>query len=483
MQYDNDAKQLKYEVLTKVAQYAYEGTLEENLDKIPYEIIPGPLPTFRCCIYREREIIRERLISARGRNLPGQEDGDIVAVLPAACEGCPINRFNVTDNCQHCLAKKCQAACPFGAISITPKGAYIDPAKCKECGRCAAACPYNAISDTMRPCIRACPVKAITKDEYQRAAIDYSRCINCGACTKNCPFGAVTDRSSIVSVIEDIKSGKPVYAVFAPAIEGHFGSANVGMLKLAIKKLGFTDVLEVSLGADATTCHEAQELKEALENKRKMTTSCCPAFVEMIEKHFPKLVPLISHTASPMVLTARYIKAQHPDSKVVFIGPCVAKKIEIQKVQDTADYVMTFEELQALFNARKINVLEAAENEQDGSRAGKGFAQSGGVSGAVVQALEEENFDLPFTCVKCNGAAECKKTLMILNAGRLEEDFVEGMACEGGCVAGPGGVEEMQKLLKNRSRLMAAADNRGIIENIRDIHDFSKIKMDTNSPE
>ncbi|TQI65994.1 4Fe-4S dicluster domain-containing protein [Clostridium sp. KNHs216] len=483
MQYNNDAKQLKYEVLTKAAKYAYEGTLKEHLDTIPYEIIPGPLPEFRCCVYREREIIRERLISARGENLPGQDDGNIVAVLTAACEGCPINRFNVTDNCQHCLAKKCHAACPFGAISITPKGAYIDPAKCKECGRCAAACPYNAISDTMRPCIRACPVKAITKDEYKRAAIDYSRCINCGACTKNCPFGAITDRSAIVNVIEDIKSGKPVYAVFAPAIEGHFGTANVGMLKSAIKKLGFTGVAEVSLGADATTFHEAQELREALESKQKMTTSCCPAFVEMIEKHFPKLVPLISHTASPMTLTVRYIKAEHPDSRVVFIGPCIAKKIEIRKVQDTADYVMTFEELQAMFSAREINVLDEAENEQDGSRAGKGFAQSGGVSGAVKQALEEQNFDLPFTCVKCNGASECKKTLTLLNAGRLEEDFVEGMACEGGCIAGPGGVEELQKLLKNRSRLMASADHRGILENIQNIHDFSKIKMTTDPQE
>lgn len=480
MQYDNDAKQLKYEVLTQVAKYAYEGTLEENLDKIPYDIIPGPLPAFRCCIYREREIIRERLVSARGKNLPGQSDEDIVAVLPAACEGCPISRFTVTDNCQHCLAKKCQTACPFGAVSITPKGAYIDPAKCKECGRCAAACPYNAISDTMRPCIRACPVKAITKDEYQRAAIDYARCINCGACTKNCPFGAITDRSSIVNVIEDIKSDVPVYAVFAPAIEGHFGLANVGMLKSAIKKLGFAGVLEVSLGADATTYHEAHELKEALENKSKMTTSCCPAFVEMIEKHFPKLTPLISSTGSPMTLVVRYVKAEHPESKVVFVGPCIAKKIEIKKIQDTADYVMTFEELQAMFAAKGVNVLDEAENEQDGSLAGKGYAQSGGVSGAVGALLEEEGFETPFTCVKCNGAAECKKTLMILNTGRLPEDFVEGMACEGGCIAGPGGVEEMQKLLKNRNKLMAAADKRGIAENIKQIHDFSKIKMDTN---
>lgn len=483
MRYNNDAKQLKYEVLTQVARFAYEGTLEENLEKIPYDMIPGPLPTFRCCVYREREIIRERLVSARGKNLPGQDDGNIIAVLPAACEGCPINRFNVTDNCQHCLAKKCQSACPFGAISITPKGACIDPTKCKECGRCAAACPYNAISDTMRPCIRACPVKAITKDEYQRAAIDYSRCINCGACTKNCPFGAITDRSDIVAVIEEIKSGKPVFAAFAPAIEGHFGAANIGMLKSAVRKLGFAGSFEVSLGADATTVHEAHELKEAIAEERKMTTSCCPAFVEMIEKNFPKLIPLISHTGSPMTLTARYIRAEHPGSKVVFIGPCLAKKAEIQKVQDSADYVLTFEELQALFAAKKVNVLEEAPNEQDGSRAGKGYAQSGGVSEAVVSLLNEENFAVPFTHIRCSGAADCKKALMLLNAGRLTENFIEGMACDGGCIAGPGGVEDVQKILKNRARLIGTADDRGISENIQELHDFSKIKMDVISPE
>lgn len=477
MQYDNDAKQLKYEVLTKVAKYTFEGTLGKHIQEVPYDIIPGPLPTFRCCIYREREIIRERIASAQGVSLPGQDDNGIVGVLPAACEGCPISRFTVTDNCQRCLAKKCQAACPFGAISITGKGAYIDPGKCKECGRCAAACPYNAISDTMRPCIRACPVNAISKDDYNRASIDYKRCISCGACVVGCPFGAITDRSSIVSVIQAIQSGDPVIATFAPAIEGHFGTANVGQLKSAIKKLGFADVVEVSLGADATAWHEAQELKEALEGHRKMTTSCCPAFVEMIEKHFPKLVPNMSTTGSPMTLVSRYIKASHPNAKVVFIGPCIAKKLEVKKVADAADYVITFEELEALFTAKSINVNDPAENEQDGSRMGKGFAQSGGVAASVANVLEEENFELPFTCVKCNGAKECKKTLMVMNANRMAEDIMEGMACEGGCVAGPGGVETMQKLLKNRTKLLAAADKRGIEENIVKIHDFSEINM------
>ncbi|WP_195983818.1 4Fe-4S dicluster domain-containing protein [Clostridium sp. D33t1_170424_F3] len=477
MQYDNDAKQLKFEVLKKVANYTFEGTLEKHIDEIPYDIIPGPVPTFRCCIYREREIIRERITSARGVNLPEQADTGIVGVLPAACEGCPISRFTVTDNCQKCLAKKCQAACPFGAISITGKGAYIDPAKCKECGRCAAACPYNAISDTMRPCIRACPVNAISKDAYNRASIDYTRCISCGACVVGCPFGAITDRSNIVNVINDIKGGETVIATFAPAIEGHFGNANVGQLKAAIKKLGFAEVYEVSLGADATAWHEAQELKEALENKQKMTTSCCPAFVEMIEKHFPKLIPNISTTGSPMTLVSRYIRANKPGSKVVFIGPCIAKKLEAKKVADTADYVITFEELAALFSAKQINVLDEAENEQDGSRPGKNFAQSGGVAASVAQVLDDENFELPFSCVKCNGAAECKKALMILNAGRLPEDIVEGMACEGGCVAGPAGVETVQKVLKNRTKLLATADKRGIKENIETLHDFSNINM------
>ena len=317
MQYDNGAKQMKYQVLRRITQYAFEGTLEEHLNEIPYEIIPGPLPTYRCCIYREREIIRERISSARGLLLPGQPEYGIVGVLPAACEGCPISRFTVTDNCQRCLAKKCQAACPFGAISITGKGAYIDPSKCKECGRCAAACPYNAISDTMRPCMRACPVGAISKDDYNRASIDYSKCISCAACMSGCPFGAITDRSYLIPVVEGLREKKKLVATFAPAIEGQFGAANVGMLKAALRKLGFSDVVEVSLGADATAWHEAQELKEAVQNKQKMTTSCCPAFVEMIEKHFPRLIPNISHTGSPMTLVSRYIRKNDPEAKVV----------------------------------------------------------------------------------------------------------------------------------------------------------------------
>lgn len=475
--YDNEVKGLKIEVLTKVAQYEFAGTLRDHLETIAYEMIPGPLPSFRCCIYKEREIIRERIISACGYSLPGQPDDRIIGVLPAACEGCPISRFRVTDNCQKCLAHKCKGACHFGAISITPKGAYIDPQKCKECGQCAAACPYNAISDTMRPCRRACPVNAISRDEYNRTVIDYDRCIGCGACMRACPFGALTDRSQIVNVVDLLKSHTPVTAVFAPAIEGHFGIASIGMIKNALRTLGFADAVEVALGADAVAKHEAQDLKESLAEGKKMTTSCCPAFVEMIERHFPKLVENVSTTASPMTATARYIRAKDPDMKVVFIGPCIAKKLEISKRRDTADFAMTFEELDAMFRAKNINVEEVAEDEQDGSRAGKGFAQSGGVVGAVAQALKEENFQTPYQAVYCDGAAECKKMLTVMNAGRMKEDFMEGMACEGGCVAGPAGVETLLNIRKNRRALLQKADERSVTENVSKIHDFSKIDM------
>jgi ferredoxin hydrogenase large subunit len=475
--YDNEAKGLKIEVLEKVAEYSFAGTLKEHISTIPYEIIPGPLPTFRCCVYKEREIIRERLISACGNCLPNQPADKVLCVLPAACEGCPISRYRVTDNCQRCLAHRCKGACHFGAITINPKGAYIDPKKCKECGQCAAACPYNAISDTMRPCRRACPVNAIGRDEYSRTVIDYDRCISCGACLRACPFGAIIDRSQIVPIIDLLKSETPVTAVFAPAIEGQFGKATIGMIKNALKKLGFTDAVEVSLGADATAAHEAHELKAAIAKGEKLTSSCCPAFVEMVEKHFPKLAENVSSTASPMTAVARYIRMLNPKTKIVFIGPCVAKKLEIIKRKDTADYVLTFEELEAMFRAKKIDVEESAEDSQDGSRAGKNFAQSGGVAGAVKEVLKEEHYDKPVTAVRCNGSDECKKTLMVMDAGRLPQNFVEGMACKGGCIAGPTSVETLRGIKKNRAALVAKADNRTVLENVNEIHDFSKVNM------
>lgn len=480
MRYDNDAKQMKYESLKKVAELAFNNELDEDhIEQIPFDIIKGSVPHFRCCVYKERAIIRERVRLATGKLLSSNRNGEIITVLPAACEGCPIGRFTVTTNCQRCMAKKCIAACPFGAISVTGNGAYIDQSKCKECGRCAAACPYHAIADTLRPCIRSCSVKALTiSAESKRAEIEYDKCISCGACVNNCPFGAISDSSSITKVIEEIKGDKEVYAMFAPAVEGQFGLANVGMIKSAIMKLGFDGVYEVALGADAVSEHEAHDLLEAFSSGRKITTSCCPAFFEMIHKHFPKLVEYISPTVSPMTATARYIRAEHPGSVTVFIGPCIAKKNEIRLVKDSADYVLTLEELVAMFDAKEISPENetSAENSQDGSIYGKGFAQSGGVAGSVMRALEEHGCELDLKVMKCNGAEDCRKALMILNAGRLQEDMIEGMACMNGCVNGPASILPPNETVKNRMKLLKTADDRSITKNLED-HQYSRVKM------
>lgn len=471
----SNIEKMKIQVLTRVIELTYAGELENEREELPFEFIPGgSQPSFSCCVYREREILRYRIRWACGNvNKPG-----VVAVMHSACEGCPISRYTVTSNCRSCVARKCVEACPFGAITVHGHGAYIDPEKCKECGRCATACPYNAIADTMRPCVRSCPVDAIVMDTNRRASINYDRCISCGSCVLSCPFGAIEDESFVVPVIEAIKSKKKIFACFAPSIEGQFGMATTAMLQKAIEELGFDGCYEVSLGADAVAKNEAQELKHVAEHGGHMTTSCCPAFFNMIEKHFRKLVPLISSTVSPMTATARYIKKKYPDALVAFIGPCIAKKSEVKRVEDGADYVITYEELYAMFQARGIDPAKIkADPIQQGSIYAKNFAQSGGVAAAVSQVLEEEGFSLPYSCLKCNGALECKKALMLLGAGRLPETIVEGMACEGGCVSGPGNIADPRIAMKARAKLLKENDARGVNENL-DIFEFTGVHME-----
>ncbi len=458
----NDIGAVKNEVLYEVAKLAYEGTLAENLEALPYEMIPGPHANFRCCVYKEREIIRQRIRLAQGLSPTSRETSThLIQVIPSACEECPITRFVVTDNCQKCMAKKCKNACNFGAISMLRDRAYIDPTKCKECGRCAQACPYNAIADLMRPCKRSCPVDAISMDDNGICSIDEAKCINCGNCIKNCPFGAISDRSSIVDVINQIRAGKEIYAMIAPAIEGQYGpEVNVGMLAQAIQDLGFTGMYEVALGADFTSMTESEEWAEALAEGKKKTTSCCPAFVNMIRKHYPALTEYMSTTISPMHMTARIIRELHPGALTVFIGPCIAKKDEAnsQREEGNADYVLTFEELHALFRAKDINPASYSDSMQQSSIYAKNYAVSGGVTKSVMQSLKERNQDADFKIAVCNGAAECKKALLMLKAGKLPEDFIEGMACVGGCVEGPGNHLTGRAAQLNRQKVLATVD-------------------------
>lgn len=467
----NDATllRIKHDVLYEVAKAAWDGTLEAAKEEIPYQLIPGPQAQFRCCIYKEREIIRQRVKLAVGQCPSGKDSSNVVQVINAACEECPIASYIVTDNCRKCMGKACQNSCHFGAITMGENRAHIDPNKCKECGMCANACPYNAIAHLERPCKKACPVDAITYDEYGICVIDEKKCIQCGMCIHSCPFGAIGSKTFIVDVINLIRAGKRVVAMIAPAVEGQFGpDITMASWRTALKKIGFADMIEVALGGDMTAAAEAAEWAEAYKEGKKMTTSCCPAFVNMIKQHFPMLLDNMSTTVSPMCGVSRMVKAEDPETVTVFIGPCIAKKSETMdlNIQGNADYALTLGEVRAMLRARGVE-LEPEENSlQNGSVFGKRFGNGGGVTAAVLQCLKEQGENGDINVMKCNGAAECKKALLLLKVGKLPADFVEGMACVGGCVGGPSKHKTEQEAKKARDLLIGQADAREVHENL-----------------
>ena len=467
----NDATlvRIKHDVLYEVAKGAWEGDLEKRKEEIPYTLIPGPQAQFRCCIYKEREIIRQRVKLAVGQCPTGKDSYNVVQVINAACEECPIASYIVTDNCRKCMGKACQNSCRFGAISMGQHRAHIDPNKCKECGMCANACPYNAIAHLERPCKKACPVDAITYDEYGICIIDEKKCIQCGMCIHSCPFGAISSKTFLVDVINLIRAGKRVVAMVAPSVEGQFGpDITMASWRTALKKIGFADMIEVALGGDMTAAAEAEEWAEAYKEGKKMTTSCCPAFVNMIRQHFPTLQDNMSTTVSPMCAVSRMVKAEDPDAVTVFIGPCIAKKSEALdlSIEGNADYALTLSEARAMMRAKGVE-LEPEENSlQDGSVFGKRFGNGGGVTAAVLQCLKESGEDAQVNVMKCNGAAECKKALLLLRAGKLPADFIEGMACVGGCVGGPSKYKSEQEAKKARDQLIGQADQREVHENL-----------------
>ncbi len=468
----NDATILtvKHEVLYEVAKLAYEGKLEEERDNLPYKMIPGPQPLFRCCIYREREVIRQRIRLAEGK-APGSEDsGNIVQVINSACEGCPISRYVVTDNCQKCMGKACQKACRFGAISMGRDKSYIDPSKCKECGQCAKACPYNAIADLMRPCMKSCPVDAISVADNGTgvAVIDDEKCIQCGSCIHKCPFGAIGSKTYIVDVIRKMLSGARVYAMFAPATIGQFGpDITMASWRTAMQKIGFYDAVDVGLGGDMTAMAEAKEWIEAYEKGERKTTSCCPAFKRYIEKHFPELKDIISETVSPMCAVSRLIKDRDPEAVTVFIGPCIAKKTEVISGEtNTADYALTYGEIRAMLRAKGVKLEPQPDTDDQSSIYGKRFANAGGVAEAVLQSMKELGCNAEIDVCKCSGIEECKKALTLMKFGRLPQNFMEGMACEGGCVGGPSKHRTPQEAMKDRNAALANSTDINISDNL-----------------
>lgn len=470
---DENVIKIKHEVLYEVARLAFAGELKEKRESIQYDLIKGPNPKFRCCIYKEREIIRQRVSLTEGNTLYGNDENNIIQVIHSACEDCPISAYTVTENCQNCLGKACINACKFGAIEPGRHRSHIDPQKCKECGKCAQACPYNAIAHLVRPCKNSCPVDALTYDENGISVIDEKKCIRCGKCIHSCPFGAIGSKTFIVDVIEALKSDRPVYAMIAPATEGQFGpNITMNSWKKAMKAIGFNGCIEVGLGGDMTAASEAEEWVEAYKEGKKKVTSCCPAFVNMVRRHYPQLADNISTTISPMCAVSRLVKAQNPDAITVFIGPCIAKKSEVldQKIEDNADYVLTYSEIRAMMRAKEVQLEPDSTSYQEASVFGKRFANAGGVTAAVIESMKEMNAECDAKVCKANGAAECKKALLLMKVGKLPEDFIEGMVCDGGCVGGPSSYNDMISTKKFRDDLISQADDRTILGNLKEYH-------------
>lgn len=481
IKFETQLKKLKYLVLKEVATMAKENRIsKEELEKVPFKVVPGDKAEYRCCVYKERAIVYERATFASGF-IPNKgvesklteisDDGQILYVLSAACDKCPIDKYNITETCRGCIEHKCMEVCPANAITRVTGRAYINQELCKECGMCKKVCPYNAVAEVMRPCKRSCPTGALDINTANRiATIEKEECINCGACMAACPFGAISDRSYITDVVKSLINKEKVYAIVAPAIAGQFGpKVTVEKVKAAFKKMGFVDMVEAACGADAVTVHESNEFLERMEKGDKyMTNSCCPGFVNYIEKKFPEQVDKISGTVSPMVAAGRMIKEKDKDAVVVFVGPCTAKKTEASResVSDAVNYVMTFDEILALMGAFDVDPENCEELAvDDASVFGRGFAQGGGLTAAIENYVKEKGIEVEFKAVKASGMDEVKKAMNIAKTGRLPGNFIEGMMCEGGCIGGPSAIVSMMKSKSLLAKFSGQSTKKSVLSN------------------
>ena len=430
MKFNTRLQHLKYLALREVAQAGFEGRKVREL----------------------KNANNGRIKKALGGD---KENCNIIQVVEEVCNNCPSDGFYISEVCRGCTARHCMVSCKFNAITTDENGrSIIDKAKCVNCGACAKACKYGAVISRRKPCQSVCKVGAISEKEGQTICINNDKCISCGACVANCPFGAIVDTSDITKVVDLIKTsnngeGFKLYAMVAPSIAGQFGNASVGQIARAIKIVGFSEIVETALGADMVSIDEAKELSE----KGFLLSSCCPAFVDYVKKNFPDFEKYISRNLSPMGTLGRYLKEQDNNCKIVFIGPCTAKKMEIKSPElvGLVDVAITFEELLALFDAKgvKPETLRPLKLE-NASYFGRRFAKNCGLSEAVKQSIKEQEIKFEVKPILGNGIEGCKLALLKARAGILDANFIEGMACEGGCVGGPCVITNFKYQLESR---------------------------------
>lgn len=467
MAFVNNTMIVRRELMSRLIRYFKEETLLEEIDRIPILMSPkNSQPRGRCCIHKERAVLKYKILPILGYRIDEEEDEltpladyarralnrtqtnkTILTVVDEACTACVKTNYVVTNLCKGCVARSCYMNCPKNAITFMENGqAHIDHSKCINCGICKEACMYHSIVYIPVPCEEVCPVKAIQKDENGIEHIDESKCIYCGKCINACPFGSIYEVSQLFDILSAIKRGEKLVAIMAPSIMSQFNNT-ISEIASAVEKIGFVEAMEVAHGAMETTRREGAELQEKLESGQQfMTTSCCPSYVELVKKHLPEMKPFVSHTGSPMYYTIELAKEKYPDAKIVFVGPCVGKRKEVMDHPDI-DYILTFEEIDTLFSGLEIE-LEPAGAREEAPMPGRGFARAGGVISAIQNIYPQLGIK-PVSVANLN-----KKNIALLRAyakGKAPGNFIEVMACEGGCISGPCGkvdYGQAQKIFK-----------------------------------
>lgn len=461
MAYTNNVMIVRHKLLADLVSLWKDNQLVEKIDRLPIELSPRNSRVMsRCCIHKERAVWKYKSFPLLGFDMSDEKDEldplskyakaalertektkeNLMCVIDEACSACVHVNYEVSNLCKGCVARSCYSNCPKKCITFDADSkAHIDHDVCVSCGMCHKSCPYHAIVYIPVPCEEACPVKAITKDEFGVEHIDEEKCIYCGKCMNACPFGAIFEISQTFDVLESIRRGEKVVAIPAPSILGQF-KTTPDQVYGALKEVGFYDVIEVAQGAMETTSTEAHELLEKLEEGQAfMTTSCCPSYIELVNKHIPEMKPYVSSTGSPMYYTSRLAKAKYPDARVVFIGPCIAKRKEMLR-DECVDNILTFEEIGSIFDGMGIELAQAKDYSMafKSVREAHGFANTGGVMGAVKAYLG------PDKSSALNGieiANLDKKNIALLRTyaktGKAPAQFIEVMACEGGCITGP----------------------------------------------
>lgn len=444
---------LRRDLLTRIIKHLRAGDLRENIDRIPYVMRPRDGEVSRCCIYKDRAMIKYRTMGILGFSMDDEQDEmttlaqytdrafarekiekEPLSVMDTACSACVKTNYVITNMCRGCVARPCAINCNKDAIYFQNGQAHIDHAKCVNCGLCQKNCPFHAIIYVPVPCEEACPVGAITKDERGKEHIDPNKCIYCGRCISACPFGAVMERSHLVDIFKILQSKQKVIAIVAPAIAGQFKTSLENMLG-AIERLGFAQVVEVAKGADLTTANEAKEFIEKMEEGQPfMTTSCCPSYYMLAARHLPEVKPFVSHTRSPMYYTAELVRNENPEAKIVFVGPCLAKRFEGFN-DPNVDYTLSFEELGTMFIADGINVQQESDYSKDSSinPTSRGYAATSGVMNAVAKAVGDRAQIKP---IVIDGITKQSIRDLKSYAKACPGNMVEVMACEGGCVNG-----------------------------------------------